>query len=89
MGIFQIAAQGLNPIGQVETGLVVPLIGARQATFFGGSTVWLITMTDDLALAILPIDHTQARCETNAETKNGKAPMFCRLAVKFLAVKLA
>lgn len=44
MGIFQIATQGLNPIGQVETGLVVPLIGAREATFFGGSIVWLITM---------------------------------------------
>ncbi len=44
MGIFQIATQGLNPMGQVETGLVVPLIGAREATVFGGSIVWLITM---------------------------------------------
>lgn len=44
MGIFQIATQGLNPMGQVETGLVVPLIGAREATVFGGSFVWLITM---------------------------------------------
>jgi MFS family permease len=44
MGIFQIATQGLNPVGQVETGVVVPLIGAREATFFGGSIVWLITM---------------------------------------------
>ena len=40
-------------------------------------------------LAILPIDHTQARCERNAETQNDKVPMFCRLAVKFLAAKLA
>jgi MFS family permease len=44
MGIFQIATQGLNPMGQVETGVVVPLIGAREATFFGGSIVGLITM---------------------------------------------
>jgi MFS family permease len=44
MGIFQIANQGLNPLGQVETGLVVPLIGAREATFFGGSLVWVIAM---------------------------------------------
>jgi sugar phosphate permease len=44
MGIFQIATQGLNPMGQVETGVVVPLIGAREATFFGGSIVWLITI---------------------------------------------
>jgi hypothetical protein len=26
-------------LGQVETGLVVPLIGAREATFFGGTLV--------------------------------------------------
>lgn len=44
MGIFQIANQGLNPLGQVETGFMVPLIGAREATFFGGSIVWLITI---------------------------------------------
>jgi MFS family permease len=44
MGLFQIANQGLNPLGQVETGVVVPLIGAREATFFGGSIVWLIAM---------------------------------------------
>lgn len=44
MGIFQIATQGLNPMGQVETGVMVPLIGAREATFFGGSIVWLITL---------------------------------------------
>ena len=44
MGLFQIASRGLNPLGQVETGLVVPLIGAREATFFGGSIVWLITI---------------------------------------------
>ena len=44
MGIFQIATQGLNPMGQVETGVVVPIIGAREATFFGGSIVWLAAM---------------------------------------------
>jgi predicted MFS family arabinose efflux permease len=44
MGIFQIATQGLNPMGQVETGIVVPLIGAREATFFGGSIVLLLAM---------------------------------------------
>jgi hypothetical protein len=29
----------LSPLGQVETGLVVPLVGAREATFLGGSIV--------------------------------------------------
>jgi MFS family permease len=54
MGIFQIANQGLNPLGQVETGIVVPLIGAREATFFGGSIVWLITMLTTLRIREIP-----------------------------------
>jgi len=44
MSIFQLANQGLNPLGQVETGFVVPIIGAREATFFGGTIVCLITL---------------------------------------------
>jgi MFS family permease len=44
MSIFQLANQGVNPLGQVETGLVVPLVGAREATFFGGSMVCFVTL---------------------------------------------
>jgi sugar phosphate permease len=44
MSVFQLANQGLNPLGQVETGFVVPLIGAREATCLGGSIVWLGTL---------------------------------------------
>jgi hypothetical protein len=44
MSVFQLANQVLNPLGQVETGLVVPIIGAREATLLGGSIVWLSTM---------------------------------------------
>lgn len=44
MSVFQLANQGLNPLGQVETGFVVPIIGAREATLLGGSIVWLSTM---------------------------------------------
>jgi MFS family permease len=44
MSIFQLANQGLNPMGQLETGLVVPLIGARGTTVLGGTIVWLVTM---------------------------------------------
>ncbi len=54
MGIFQIATQGLNPLGQVETGVVVPLIGAREATFFGGSIVLLITMLTTARIREIP-----------------------------------
>ncbi len=43
MGIFQLAGRGLNPLGQVETGIVVPFIGARNAVIFGGLTLWLVT----------------------------------------------
>ena len=39
MGVFGLSSRGLSPLGQVETGLVVPLIGARGATSFGGALV--------------------------------------------------
>ena len=44
MGVFQLSNRGLNPLGQTETGLVVPLIGAREATFLGGILVSAITV---------------------------------------------
>jgi hypothetical protein len=34
--VFQLSNRGLNPLGQTETGLVVPLIGARETAFLGG-----------------------------------------------------
>jgi MFS family permease len=39
MGVFGLSSRGLSPLGQVETGLIVPLIGARETTFLGGSLV--------------------------------------------------
>jgi MFS family permease len=42
--VFGLCSRGLSPLGQVETGLVVPLIGAREATFFGGSIVLCVTL---------------------------------------------
>ncbi len=44
MGVFQLSNRGLHPLGQTETGLVVPLIGAREATFFGGLLVSVVTL---------------------------------------------
>ena len=44
MGVFQLSNRGLHPLGQTETGLVVPLIGARQATLFGGLLVSAVTL---------------------------------------------
>jgi MFS family permease len=44
MGIFQLSNQGLNPLGQVETGLLVPVVGARSATALGGVIVAAVTL---------------------------------------------
>jgi MFS family permease len=44
MGVFQLSNRGLHPLGQTETGLVVPLIGAPAATFFGGLLVTVVTL---------------------------------------------
>jgi MFS family permease len=44
MGIFQLSNRGLHPLGQMETGLVVPLVGAREATFLGGIFISLVTL---------------------------------------------
>jgi MFS family permease len=44
MGVFQLSNRGLHPLGQVESGLMVPLIGARAATVFGGILVSAVTL---------------------------------------------
>jgi MFS family permease len=44
MGVFQLSNRGLHPLGQTETGLVVPLMGAPAATFFGGLLVSAVTL---------------------------------------------
>ena len=44
MGVFQLSNRGLHPLGQTETGLVVPLMGARAATVFGGLLVSAVTL---------------------------------------------
>ena len=44
MGVFQLSNRGLHPLGQMETGLIVPLIGAREATFAGGMIISVMTL---------------------------------------------
>jgi MFS family permease len=44
MGVFNLSSRGLHPLGQVKTGLVVPLIGAREATFLGGLLVTTVVI---------------------------------------------
>jgi MFS family permease len=54
MGIFQLSNQGLNPLGQVETGLVVPVIGARAATVLGGLIVSSMTLLTAWRVSEIP-----------------------------------
>ena len=44
MGVFQLSNRGLHPLGQLESGIMVPLIGAREATVMGGAIVTLMTL---------------------------------------------
>ena len=44
MGVFQLSNRGLHPLGQVESGLVIPLIGAPAATVLGGLLVTAVTL---------------------------------------------
>ncbi|HLN84482.1 MAG TPA: MFS transporter, partial [Candidatus Binatia bacterium] len=54
MSIFQLSNQGLNPLGQVETGLLVPVVGARLATVIGGLIVSAMTIATSLKINELP-----------------------------------
>jgi MFS family permease len=54
MGVFQLSNRGLHPLGQTETGLVVPLIGARQATVLGGLLVSAVTLLTAWCVPAIP-----------------------------------
>jgi MFS family permease len=44
MGVFQLSNRGLHPLGQVQSGLLIPLIGAPAATVLGGVVVSAVTL---------------------------------------------
>jgi MFS family permease len=44
MGVFQLSNRGLHPLGQLESGIMVPLIGAREATVMGGAIIMIVTL---------------------------------------------
>jgi len=54
MGIFTLSNRGLTPLGQAETGLVVPAVGAREATFLGGLFVAVVTLLTAWRVPALP-----------------------------------
>ncbi len=44
MGVFQLSNRGLHPLGQVQSGLLIPVIGAPAATVLGGLVVSVVTL---------------------------------------------
>ena len=54
MGVFQLSNRGLHPLGQVEFGLMIPLIGARETTVFGGLLVTVVTLLTAWKVPAIP-----------------------------------
>jgi hypothetical protein len=80
MGIFQLSNQGLNPLGQVETGLLVPAIGARAATVLGGLIVSCATLATawrigDMARFSLDAPREQFRHDPESDIKSSTQPL--------------
>jgi MFS family permease len=78
MGVFQLSNRGLHPLGQTETGLVVPLMGAPAATFFGGLLVTVVTLVTTWRVPEIakfrwkePGDHRADRSLTDEERAAG------------------
>ncbi len=81
MGVFNLTNRGLNPLGQTETGLVVPLVGAREATFLGGLIVASVSLLTAWRVPSLQRFQWQ---ETTSATSNDGEPV-----VNFDQTKLA
>lgn len=54
MGVFQLSNRGLHPLGQVQSGLIIPLIGAPAATVLGGLVVSAVTLITALKVPAIP-----------------------------------
>ena len=54
MGVFQLSNRGLHPMGQVQSGLVIPWIGAPAATVLGGLVVSAATLITAWQVPAIP-----------------------------------
>ena len=54
MGVFQLSNRGLHPLGQVQSGLIIPLIGAPAATVLGGLVVSAVTLITAFKVPAIP-----------------------------------
>jgi MFS family permease len=76
MGVFQLSNRGLHPLGQTETGLVVPLVGAPAATFVGGLLVSAVTLITAWRVPEIPKfrwQETDSRRATGSVAEDGRA----------------
>lgn len=73
MGVFQLSNRGLHPLGQLETGLLVPLLGAREATFAGGVVVLLATLITTRRIPEITKFRWDQRERTADEAQSGAA----------------
>jgi MFS-type transporter involved in bile tolerance (Atg22 family) len=76
MGVFQLSNRGLHPLGQTETGLVVPLMGAPAATFVGGLLVSAVTLITAWRVPEIPKfrwQETDSRRATGSVAEDGRA----------------
>jgi MFS family permease len=54
MGVFQLSNRGLHPLGQVQSGLIIPFIGAPAATVLGGLLVSAVTLLTAWRVPAIP-----------------------------------
>jgi MFS family permease len=54
MGVFQLSNRGLHPLGQVQSGVIIPLIGAPAATILGGLIVASVTLLTAWKVPAIP-----------------------------------
>lgn len=67
MGVFQLSNRGLHPLGQVQSGIAIPIIGAPAATILGGLIVATVTLIAAWRVPAIPRfrwDHELTRGES-------------------------
>jgi MFS family permease len=76
MGVFQLSNRGLHPLGQTQTGLVVPLVGAPAATFLSGLLVAAVTLITAWRVPAIPTfrwEETDDRRAAGGVAEDGQA----------------
>jgi hypothetical protein len=70
MGVFQLSNRGLHPLGQMQSGLIIPLIGAPAATVLGGLLVSAVTLLAAWKVPAIPKFRWDSVSESSANEKS-------------------